>query len=204
MNKTEELDEKIEAVKYMEKPFALVAIGEKFEFRDDWDDWKDLGFTNIPWVKRDSISYSCERDPKREDWQALGDLSKINTLCIVIDHQAVTQERRDKLEALDSNMRLVRRLDEAERARDKVFRDAAIQLAEAKERYQALQMSKDLLGMEKARLNQKYVQALGSREAYRSGFWNEANKVRQLQKKHALLAAGVAGVAWSALVYFLS
>ena len=43
-------------------------------------------------------------------------MSKTEELDNVIDE--VTQERRDKLEALDSNMRLVRRLDEAERARD--------------------------------------------------------------------------------------
>ena len=114
----------------------------------------------------------------------------------------VTQERLDKLEAFDSNMRLVRRLDEAERARDKVFKDAATQLAEAKERYQALQASKDLLGMEKARLNQKYYQAIGMLEATR-------DKLAKLQGhvedgKSILLAAGVAGIAFSALVYILS
>ena len=134
-------------------------------------------------------------------------------------------------------MRLVRRLDEAERARDKVFRDAAKQLYEAKERYQALQISKDLLGMEKARLNQKYVQALGSLEACKAEGWVLACDLNEVQGsldkrevdfdracrladsykgslvelqgyvddgKHILLAAGIAGVAWSALVYFLS
>ena len=123
--------------------------------------------------------------------------------------EAVTQERLDKLEALDSNMRLVRRLDEAERARDKVFRDASTQLAEAKERYQALQMSKDLLGMEKARLNQKYVQALARVESYKACINHSHKELVQLHGyvddgKRILLAAGVAGVAWSALVYFLS
>ena len=130
--------------------------------------------------------------------------------------EAVTQERLDKLEAFDAHMRLTRRLDEAERARDKVFKDAATQLAEAKERYQALQMSKDLLGMEKARLNQKYVQALGSLEAYKSSFRHASvmadNARKNLMKleehvddgKRILLAAGIASVAWSALVYFLS
>ena len=116
--------------------------------------------------------------------------------------EAAEQERLDKLEAFDSHMRLTRRLDEAERARDKVFRDAATQLAEAKERYQALQMSKDLLGMEKARLNQKYYQAIGMLEATR-------DKLAKLQGhvddgKSILLAAGVAGVAFSALIYFMS
>ena len=116
--------------------------------------------------------------------------------------EAAEQERLDKLEAFDSHMRLTRRLDEAERARDKVFRDAATQLAEAKERYQALQLSKDLLGMEKARLNQKYYQAIGMLEATR-------DKLAKLQGhvddgKSILLAAGVAGVAFSALIYFMS
>ena len=112
------------------------------------------------------------------------------------------QEKNDKLEALDSNMRLVRRLDEAERARDKVFRDAATQLAEAKERYQALQMSKALLGMEKARLNQKYYQSIGMLEATRDKLAKLHGHVED--GKNILLAAGVAGVAFSALVYFLS
>ena len=116
--------------------------------------------------------------------------------------EAAEQERLDKLEAFDSHMRLTRRLDEAERARDKVFKDAAMQLADAKERYQALQLSKDLLGMEKARLNQKYYQAIGMLEATR-------DKLAKLQGhvddgKSILLAAGVAGVAFSALIYFMS
>lgn len=182
--------------KYMEKPFALVAIGEKFDFREDV---KTLCFTASPWVKRDSVSYSCDDDPEREDWQSLDNLSQINALCVVID--TAEQERLDKLEALDLNMRLVRRLDEAERARDKVFRDAAKQLAEAKERYQALQVSKDLLGMEKARLNQKYYQSIGVLEATRSDLVRLQGHVED--GKNILLAAGVAGVAFSALVYFM-
>jgi len=126
-------------------------------------------------------------------------MSKTKELDEVIDE--VTQERLDKLEAFDSHMRLTRRLDEAERARDKVFRDAAKQLAEAKERYQALQVSKDLLGMEKARLNQKYYQAIGVLEATRSDLVRLQGHVED--GKNILLAAGVAGVAFSALVYFM-
>ena len=126
-------------------------------------------------------------------------MSKTKELDEVIGE--VTQERLDRLEAFDSHMRLTRRLDEAERARDKVFRDAAKQLAEAKERYQALQVSKDLLGMEKARLNQKYCQAIGMLEATRSDLVRLEVYVED--GKNILLAAGVAGVAFSALVYFM-
>ena len=126
-------------------------------------------------------------------------MSKIKELDEAIGE--VTQERLDKLEAFDSHMRLTRRLDEAERARDKVFRDAAKQLAAAKERYQALQMSKDLLGMEKARLNQKYYQSIGVLEATRSDLVRLQGHVED--GKNILLAAGVAGVAFSALVYFM-
>ena len=126
-------------------------------------------------------------------------MSKTKELDEVIDE--VTQERLDKLEAFDSHMRLTRRLDEAERARDKVFRDAAKQLAEAKERHHALQVSKDLLGMEKARLNKKYYQAIGMLEATRSDLVRLQGYVED--GKNILLAAGVAGVAFSALVYFM-
>jgi hypothetical protein len=55
--------------------------------------------------------------------------------------------------------------------------------------------------MEKARLNQKYYQAIGVLEATRSDLVRLQGYVED--GKNILLAAGVAGVAFSALVYFM-
>ena len=63
--------------------------------------------------------------------------------------------------------------------------------------------------MEKARLNQKYVQALARVESYKACINHSHKELMQLQGyvddgKRILLAAGVAGVAFSALIYFMS